>query len=241
MPALHYARFGRKRKADIPVLPLWIIILAPVSLALSLFVETSSWWVRAQAPPGAMGLYVSRSNIYLYGGRFFSLAFTSLIAFWIESGATSVGVALLIAGSLFCAAIFQLALLHHFRSVKAVMWLVIWALRLPAPEFHPPSSRHVTRRPLLLGTTVASLVFGFGTGMPLLAAVLVPEYRLSVSYIGQIINSVGTLVILLLVDQLLFRALDRGTLPDDVRDYGRGRVAGFLLAGLSFALLSLLL
>jgi hypothetical protein len=216
------------------MIPWAILIVAAFSLAISLLVETSSWWVRAQAPYGATGLYVSRSNIYLYGGRFFSLAFTSLIAFWIESGGTPIGVSLLLAGSLGFSAVFQILLLHNLRSISIVMRIVGWCLRLPKPEIRPPDRSRPAKWALLTATAASSLIFGIGLGAPLLAAVLVPEYRLSISYLGQIINSLGTLFVLLLVDQVLFASLDAGTLREDVLDYGRGRAIGFLLAGLVF-------
>lgn len=213
-----------------------LIVLAPALLALSLFVETSSWWVRALSPNGSIGLYVSRSNIYLYGGRFFALAFTSVGAIWIESGATPDNIAQLVAVSLLIAVAFQALLLRSIIICNLMMRLIAFGLRLPRPQpISAPTGRTISKR-LVLATAAASAIFGIGLGAPLLAAVLVPEYRLSVSYVGQIINSLGTLVILFLVDQMLFRSLDAGTLQQDVRDYSLGRLAGFTAAGVIFAI-----
>lgn len=215
-----------------------IFFAAPLMLASSLFIETSSWWVRAQAPPGSLGLFVSRSNIYLYGGRFFSLAFTSLTALWIETGGRPHEIALLLSVSFVISVGLQLVFLHSPRPARTVLSLIAMVLRLPKPRFLSPNERRLRKPRLFAGTAISALIFGLGTGLPLIAAVLVPEYRLSVSYLGQIVNSIGTLVVLFLVDQLLFRSLDAGSLPDDVLDYSRGRMTGFMGAAAAFGLLA---
>ena len=57
-----------------------------VALVTSLAVETSTWWLRSRAGIGSVGIFVSRTNIYLYGGRIFALIFTAGISYLIDTG-----------------------------------------------------------------------------------------------------------------------------------------------------------
>lgn len=199
-------------------------------------VETSSWWVKGCCPPGAVGLYVSRSNIYLYFGRFFTLAFNVLLAYSIEQGASGRAVALTIGIGFIISAAVHLLLL---RGGRATQWLLSGLNRLLLlPDWqnvHPlPAGLSPTplSRPLFLGTTAATLAFSLGASLPLLLAVAIPEYRMSLSYIGQIVNALGTLALLFLVDQALFRALDNGSLVVALPSYGLGRTVAFGMAGI---------
>jgi hypothetical protein len=209
-------------------------ILSGISLGISLFVETSSWWLKSLCPENQMGRYISRTNIYLYGGRFFSLIFSSGIAVYIESGKTKSAVCFLIAASFLLASAFQAVTLNRGIFTQRIVRFLSHAMFLR--DFEPqPTPQDIKREHRLALTTLfTSYIFGIGTGLPLLAATLFPQHRLSISYLGQIINSAGTLVLMFFVDQVLYRSMDGGTLRNDVVYYTYGRVAGFSLAALSF-------
>jgi hypothetical protein len=176
---------------------------------------------------------MSRSNIYLYFGRFFALAFNALIAVRIEHGDSA---ALVIGG--LCVGFILSAVLHFiFLRGNALTWVLMDALRrllvLPAPSQKVSGRPHPIQWSLALSTAATSFAFSLGFSVPLCLAVLFPAYRMSLSYIGQLINASGTLLLLFYVDQRLFRALDRDELLHELPSYSAGRMIGFIGAGVS--------
>jgi hypothetical protein len=207
-------------------------------------VETSSWWVKGCCPPGALGLFVSRSNIYLYFGRFFTLGFNVLLAFAIERGASERDVALTLGIGFLASAVVHVILLRGGRPTQWLLSGLNRALLLPNWQNVHPLPAGLSARPqssrLLWGTMGATLAFSLGASLPLLLAVAIPEYRMSLSYVGQIVNALGTLALLFLVDQTLFKALDKGSLVTALPSYGTGRAIAFGLAGIACCALELL-
>ena len=216
---------------------LFVELSVGVALIVALVIESSSWWIKALCPPNQMGAYISRTNIYLYGGRFFVLVFSSGVAFHVESGQSPGRVSILVGVSMLFAALAQAALLNHGPVGRLVLR---WAARLLRLDGAFPSNDKVQRpwSPLSLPTLLSSLAFGLGTGVPLLIAALIPEFRLSISYIGQIINAAGTLIILFYVDQRLYRSMDQGVLMSEMSGYTAGRVIGFTISGIIFVSIS---
>lgn len=211
--------------------------VAVLAIICASVVETSSWWVKGCCPPGAIGLFVSRSNIYLYFGRFFTLGFNVLLAFSIERGASESDVAWTLGLGFLASAGVHLILLRGGRPTQWLLSMLNRALFLPNwQNVHPlpqaPRPSDLTTRPLLWGTLAATLAFSLGASLPLLLAVAIPEYRMSLSYIGQVVNAMGTLALLFLVDQKLFKALDGGTLVTVLPFYGAGRAIAFAIAGI---------
>ena len=212
-----------------------IFSAAVIAIVCASVVETSSWWIKGCCPTGAIGLYVSRSNIFLYFGRFFTLGFNVLLAYSIERGASERTVALTLGFGFVASAIVHLVVLRGGPLTQLLLSGFNRTLFLPnaqnihpvPPHLLPPSKSG----PLLWGTTAATLAFSLGASLPLLLAVAIPEYRMSLSYIGQVVNAMGTLALLFLVDQSLFKSLDNGVLLTSLPIYGSGRALAFGLAG----------
>jgi len=218
--------------------PLLLTIVVPgvgvLALAAGMFVETSTWWLRGLAPAQKVGLYISRSNILAYAMRAFLIFYNALISFFIETGATPRSVAAVLGVSFVLAGLLQIMLASRSRLTMFLLRRMTRLLRLADPEPLRPRSRRVHDRRLLLLVAFTTTIFSLGMTLPLLVAVLVPEFRLSISYLGQVINIVGMLVVLFYTDQQLFAAMDAGTLLDDVTDYTHGRMVAFLLTGVAF-------
>lgn len=206
---------------------------AAAAMMAAFVVESSSWWIKSACTPRTIGLYVSRSNIYLYFGRFFALAYNALIAFGIENGAPAEQVAgtLAIGFAATCAA--HLLLLRGGRITHLTVAVTARILLLPKPVPHDSAVHPRMERRIITATTIASLCFGIGISLPLLLAVFVPQYRMSLSYVGQTVNALGTIMLLFMVDQRLFRSLDEGDLAQTLPSYSMGRALAF---GLSSAL-----
>ncbi|WEK44384.1 MAG: hypothetical protein P0Y64_06145 [Candidatus Sphingomonas colombiensis] len=196
-------------------------------------VESSSWWIKGACTPGTIGLYVSRSNIYLYFGRFFSLAYNALIAFGIENGAPAQHVAATLAIGFAGTCVAHLLLLRGGAITHLTVAVMTRILLLPKPGPYDGVPHPQMERRIVTSSAIASLCFGIGISLPLLLAVLVPQYRMSLSYVGQMVNALGTIMLLFMVDQRLFRSLDEGDLARTLPSYSMGRALAF---GLSAAL-----
>ncbi|WP_152542133.1 hypothetical protein [Sphingomonas sp. RIT328] len=210
---------------------------AAVAMTAAFLVESSSWWIKGACPPGMVGLYVSRSNIYLYFGRFFALAYNALIAFGIENGATARQVSGTLAIGFGAAFLAHLVMLSGGRATRVTMTMLGRILLLPHQQWNVAPAAIPRNKSIVLATATASLCFGLGISLPLLLAVFVPQYRMSLSYVGQTVNALGTILLLFMVDQRLFRSLDEGSLLNDLPSYSLGRAAAFGTAGVICALI----
>lgn len=219
-----------------------IAALALASLSISLLIETSSWWLRSFSTKGNMGLYVSRTNIYLYGGRFFALLFSTLIAFLVDRGAGTGSLLTIFTIGFAVTGAAHVLLLNDTVFTLKLVTRIARLMRLTPPDVRtlPQRSRQDSER-LRLPTALSSMFFGFGLSMPYVLASALPEYRLTIGNLGQIINSFGTLLLLFWVDQRLFAALDRDSLHEAVVHYAAGRASGFFAVAGAFALGAMIL
>lgn len=204
-------------------------------LSIALYIDTTSWWIRSLANKDNIGLYISRSNIYLYGGRFFSLLFVVLLSFSIETGLSPAQVALC------CFFTFSLCTLLHLtcavRNFDDSHIISLLARALILPKRHPFTANNLSyffNARLFYSTTFATFAFSVGSGAPLLLASIFIDYRLSMANIGQLINSLGMLSLLFFVDQSLFKSLDSGLIIIDVKTYTYGRILGFIISALLY-------
>jgi hypothetical protein len=214
-----------------------IACVAAASLAIASIIETSSWWIKGSSPRDKMGLYINRSNIFLYFGRTFVLVFTGLIAFAIERGATPhfVAAALTLSFALSCLA--HILLMRGDKMTLGLLAILDKILVLPDPLQRDNLYRNRLNRSLLLGTAGSNFLFTLSFTIPLQLAVTFPAFRLSLSYTGQIVNAVGTIYLLFYVDQKLFRSMDEGNLHLYLPSYSYGRILAYGSACLMCAVL----
>ena len=199
-----------------------------VAVAVSSIIETSSWNLRSQASRDNKGLFIARTNIYLYGGRFFLLAFSTGLAYLVDINATVVEISLLIFSSYMSAALAHTLLISGNISnllVKSGARL----LGLPNQKSGP---QHVFHAKIFWFTSLSASFFCVAMATPFIIATQFPEYRMTLSGVGQLINSFGTLILLFMVDPLLYRLLDKNILSSAIRSYTMGRLFGFFLGGL---------
>ncbi|MBB5685733.1 hypothetical protein FHS49_001749 [Sphingobium boeckii] len=211
-----------------------LLVITPLSQAIAFLIETSSWLVRAQSSSTDVGLYVGRSNIYLYSARMFTLIFTASLAFCVEIGYPVQIIFQIIYSTFFLSALFHIVFIY--RSIRSIAMKVIsGALMLPSRR-EVGNSLNISNfsDKLFFMTLFTSVIFSISLAAPILGALIVPDFRLSISYIGQIINFFGTIVILLFVDQILFKAIDLQKINDVIMSYVAGRAVGFLLVGIGF-------
>lgn len=214
-----------------------MLFIAPFLQAVAFLIETSSWLVRAQSASGQLGLYVGRSNIYLYFARMFTLLFTASLALSVE-----VGQAPKVIYESICATFIVSSLLHFLLIIPSsrhfIIKIVSTILFLPNKFSRSPNlGANIFSNKLFWLTSVTSLIFSVSLTAPILGAILFPEFRLSISYVGQVINFFGTIIILFFVDQILFRAIDSNEIEEILVSYIIGRLCGFFVVGIAFLLI----
>lgn len=216
-----------------------LLILTPLLQAIAFLIETSSWLLRAQSTPTEVGLYVGRSNIYLYSARMFTLVFTASLAFAIESGQPIHAIFTIIYATFILSAILHAGLM--FDTVRSgAMYVISRALLLPPRgRVGHTAGAHILGTGLFWLTSFTSVIFSISLTAPILGAILLPEFRLSISYVGQIINFFGTIVILLFVDQILFKSIDSRQIDEVIMSYVAGRLVGFGIIGAVFLFIGL--
>lgn len=212
-------------------LPIFIAVVVCAALTICMLVETTTWWLRTNATPGSVGLFISRTNIYLYSGRFFFLVFSSSISFLVDTGASTAGIVVTFALCfLVTAAVHAIMALYPEATMK-ISRNASKLLKMPLPVLddikRAPDDRNV-----MMITASSSTIFSLGLAVPYILASTYPEYRLTLASLGQAVNAVGTLLLLFFVDQILFRAIDDGTIRFKVIRYTIGRAIGFGLAGI---------
>jgi predicted anti-sigma-YlaC factor YlaD len=92
------------------------------------------------------------------------------------------------------------------------------------------TSKHRNKK-LASFTLISALIFSCAMAVPYVSAALFPEYRMTLGALGQIINSLGTILLLFLVDPILYKHMDNNQLKENLHGYYVGRFLGFLLGG----------
>lgn len=205
-----------------------LTILVPIFLLATMhLVETLSWSVRAASFTEGVGHVIARTNILLYGARFFALGFTTFIFFLIESGLDATALFLVLAMCFLGSAIMQaLALNKIFVSFFAKLINKNAKLNRLPRKFYPI---------LFIKTAFANIFFSAAIIIPILLAVSFPAYRMTLANLGPILNAFGTILLIFFVDTKLYAKMDEGTLHEFIFTYICGRSAG-LSFGFLFSL-----
>lgn len=205
-------------------------LLVAFTLSMSLLVETSSWCLRVYAVAGNLGAYIARTNIYLYGGRFFAILTQVLVGFLIDQGADSQITLHIFLWAFFAAAAAHAVVLGRRVNRGSLEAALLRVMRLEVSNVLSVESRF--NRRLYLATSATSMFFSVALMTPLVLASLFPDYRLTLNNAGSLINFIGMLVLLGYLDPMLYRALDKGVIAQKIESYIWGRATGFVLCAL---------
>lgn len=215
-----------------------VLVLAAFGAGTLYLIDSTTWWIRGTGRPGTVGLYVSRTNIYQYFSRFLALSFNMIVAFSIENGASALKVCLVLAAGFGLSGVAHLVVLMGNGITHWLIALLNRMLILPANPLPPDTHLAPFKRAIAMPTALATLFYNLGIALPLLLAVTFPAYRMSLSYLGQIANAFGTVMFLFLVDQVMYKSLDRGDLAGDLRSYSIGRIVALVTASLLCAVMA---
>lgn len=215
-------------------------ILVALTLSMSLLVETSSWSVRVYAEKGCVGTYIARTNIYLYGGRFFAILTQVVMGLLVDQGADSSLVLQVFLWSFIVASVSHGVILGR-RKVRYVLDLCLLRLMGLDQTAMVSLTQGWKDRKLYFATTITATFFSVALMAPLILASAFPNYRLTLNNAGSLINFLGMLVLLGYLDPLMYRALDEGSISRRIESYIWGRATGFLLCALMLSIVLLVL
>lgn len=216
-------------------------ILVAIFLSLSLLVETSSWCVRAYAGPGNLGAFIARTNIYLYGGRFFAIGTQILIGYLVDRGALPIDTLLHFLFGFSLASVVHILFLGKF-SWRLSFEKVLLTILCLKPQFEIKKITHLLNQRLFLSTAIVSTFFSIALTAPLILAATFPQYRLTLNNSGSLINFFGMFLLLAYLDPMLYKALDDDTFGKKIESYIWGRITGFVICAfiLLFVILTIL-
>ena len=200
-------------------------IIIGLSLALSSIIETSSWAIRSYSIKNNKGLFIARTNIYLYGGRFFLLLFATGLSFLVDTNASARDISLVISASYLVAALVHFVLIKNETKIFLDKRILAF-LKLSYVDLN---SKNVFHLKLFIFSLISAAFFCCAMIAPYTLETQFPEYRITVSGLSQFINSLGTIILLFTVDPILYNLLDKNKLSASISSYTIGRLIGYLI------------
>ncbi len=183
------------------------------------------------------GFFNARANVYLYGGRFFALLFMMILSLIVDREPNFHHVLIFISISVSLAAIIQLLYWNSSTFFKCINRIIIFLLLKKMPYVTPLKTHNKVDHTLFLNSWIATSILVFGVTSPYILACIMPEIRMTIATFGQVINAVGTVILLFKVEPLLYRRMDKNDLHVHVFSYIKGRCFGLILAAGIFWLL----
>lgn len=210
----------------------FLVCLSAIGFSISLLVETSSWHLRSLANKNSQGLFNSRANIYLYGGRFFALAFMMLMSSFVDRHFSLISVIESIAICVTLAGVFQLSY-ASFRPARDYLDIFLFRVILHGiNDFNIALGEHQKDSSLFLKTIFSTVILCVGVTSPYIIASKFPDARMTISTLGQIINAFGTVILLFWVEPHLYKKMDKGQLNLNLHSYFDGRALGLIIVAI---------
>lgn len=208
-----------------------------VTLGLALVIETTSWSIKAYSKPEFKGIFVAKTNIYLYGARLFLLLYTVGLSYLVDSKMNIYDITFLVSISYLFSALLHGCILNNKFHIK-VCEFFMKIIRIQQHSRRADSNIRIFSNSLALKTAASSFFFTISMAAPYISASLFPDFRMTFSAVGQIINSFGTIILLFFVDPVLYKLMDSNNLMESLYGYYVGRIFGFTLGGIFLALMA---
>jgi len=208
----------------------FLLLIAAIGFGMSSLIETTSWALRAMSSKSNQGLFNAKANIYLYGGRFFALFFMMILSLIVDKLADLHYVLMFISISVSFAALLQLLYFHSNFFFLSINRIMIFLFLKKIAHVNLLNIQNKVDRRLFINSWVATLILVFGVTFPYLLASLYPNVRMTISTFGQVINAIGTIILLFKVDPILYQRMDKNDLRIHVFSYLKGRYFGLALA-----------
>jgi hypothetical protein len=220
-----------------------LAILGGLSLAVQFTIESGAWYFRAQAAREELGRMLSTASQLLYSSRLFAFGFQLVISLMVDTraGWTVLSESFLIG---FVSAALVHLLVYHVPGTARATWRALHAV-MPSsidmrPELRSEPRLKVHDYGLFRRTLFATILFSVAATAPFLLAYRFTNVRMTMGSIAQMMNFLGAITIVSLVEPMLYRAIDAESLEHLVFDYLLGRFWGFVLCAVILVGLRLL-
>lgn len=217
-----------------------VAVVAITSLTVAMIIDSTAWHIRGLAQIEERGTFISKTNIFLYGGRFFSLLYMTSLAYLVDIGGTAAEIIFVSAAGFLISSVANHFVLGLRNVRKRFVESVASALRLPprqcdidAEYFHMFSMAAIKNK-LFIFSSMATIVFSMGISIPYVVASIFPEYRMTFNNLGQIINSLGMLMVLLIIDNQMYRDWDKGSIRESNEYYTSSRTFGLMFTAILY-------
>lgn len=219
--------------------------LAGLLLGLVFIVESGVWYVRSMATPEYRSKSIATSNIVMYATRILIAGYQIILNFRIENGGglkevlqvTLIGMLVAFVGN---------TLFFYNNKIRAYFWnffvIVFRKLNILAPgeyegvSFAPSRSLRALWGKVLVASALSTIALVLVYIAPQMFATFYPDYRLTLSSVGQVISFFGMVVTLFVLDPVLFKMHDDGRIQTGFAMYLMGRLLGLIAASLLLAL-----
>lgn len=224
-----------------------VAIIAIISISIAMIIDSAAWHIRGLARLEERGVFISKTNIFLYGGRFFSLLYMTSLSYLVDIGGSAFQIIMVSAAGFLVSSASNKLILGVRGIRKVFVETVSNILRLPHRECNINTvsfrifSRSSFKSGLFVFSTLATIVFSMGISVPYVIASLFPDYRMTFNNLGQIINSLGMLMVLLIIDNRMYRDWDMGLILDSNEQYTSSRVAGLMVASAIYFIIAILI
>jgi hypothetical protein len=183
------------------------------------------------------GFFNARANVYLYGGRFFALLFMMILSLIVDREPDFHRMLIFISTSVSLAGIIHLLYLNSSAFFKLINRIIIFLLLKKIAYVNPLKAYNKVDDTLFLNSWIATSILVFGVTSPYILACIMPEIRMTIATFGQVINAVGTVILLFKVEPLLYRRMDKNDLHIHIFSYIKGRCFGLIFTAGIFWLL----
>lgn len=204
-----------------------LLFLADVFLVTLYFVESVSWLIRVANRRQGLGRVIAKTNFWLYSARALMIVILAINFYLFESGWSlneiilGIQVALLISAGLHF-----LLLKQDFRHVAVRRCSNFIRLEEPVTISY---GRAICAK-LAIRTAISVFLFVTAIVVPILLAAQFPSYALTASIGTQAFNAVGTVLLLVGVEPILYSGIDTDSADDLVISYIIGRGFGFFIS-----------
>lgn len=204
-------------------------ILGAIGLPFFYWIESIAWILKSLSPAHSIAIGVAKSNVLIYVGRFFYFCSYISIAYLIDHGVSTDRLQLIFLLTMVIGAGMQSLLLNRYLLNRKIFYFSRW-FRFQYKPLFLEDIKVTFDKKVFMYSCLVSIALVIALFLPFLLANEFLNYRLTMNSFGQILNIIGTILLLLVLDPILYRKMDQGNLTDVLKPYILGRLMAFLIA-----------
>ena len=195
-------------------------------LAVSVLLDLHGYYVKSSAQPEQQAEVIAFGNWVIYLARMMNVGFALVLAFVFEAG-----LPVRLSVIFFIAFTTALALSLLYLRGPLVERLLVLLMALPLYRPFPGLRGRTYWRPVGVGVSVRWLSMMMSAAfvylallLPFLAARLLPDFRMTVVFIGQLMNFMSTAILLAYIEPRMMQGLDRQRPQAEMDGFISGRI-----------------